>query len=356
MKIDEYFALYMNGMAFMFFIYASIHMFTLHHRSRAQTILCATLALWAFNQFKELVFYFPETQNKTFIDLLLLIDGWAVPACSFYLLELTAPGWLNCKRMITLWSPYFIFTVVYYITPNPLILYFYWVFITIYAIVIIIIVTFTSKRFNKYIKRNYSYSENIDVSWLKKATVILSGCLIIWMYTSIFTSGWGYCIYYISSIILWGFIVHNSERQISIPVPENLKDNLLVDELKEDSNNENEETAYYPFKDLLQKVMNDEQLYLNPKLTISDLANAIGTNRTYLSTYFNNVLDTTFYDYINTQRIENSAKHLLSIYPSTMTIDEIAERSGFNSTSTFRRAFLKQTGMTPLQFKKIAQR
>ncbi|MBC8592871.1 AraC family transcriptional regulator [Oscillospiraceae bacterium N12] len=42
--------------------------------------------------------------------------------------------------------------------------------------------------------------------------------------------------------------------------------------------------------------------------------------------------------------------------PPTMTIDEIAERSGFNSISTFHQIFLKQTGMTPLQFKKIAQR
>lgn len=101
--------------------------------------------------------------------------------------------------------------------------------------------------------------------------------------------------------------------------------------------------------------MEEQQLYLNPKLTIGDVANAIGTNRTYLSSYFNHQLNTTFYDYINNLRIEKASKKLLSVYPYTMNIDEIAECSGFNSTSTFRRAFLKNTGMTPLQYRKSIQ-
>lgn len=84
--------------------------------------------------------------------------------------------------------------------------------------------------------------------------------------------------------------------------------------------------------------------------------NAIGTNRTYLSSYFNNKLNITFYDYINNLRIEKTGKQLLATYPYTMNIDEIAERSGFNSTSTFRRAFFKNTGMTPLQYRKSIQK
>lgn len=102
--------------------------------------------------------------------------------------------------------------------------------------------------------------------------------------------------------------------------------------------------------------MEEQQLYLNPKLTISDVTNAIGTNRTYLSSYFNNKLNITFYDYINNLRIEKTGKQLLATYPYTMNIDEIAERSGFNSTSTFRRAFFKNTGMTPLQYRKSIQK
>ena len=349
MKLDDYIALYMNGMSFMFFAYISFRMFMLKNHTRAQKILGGTLALWAFLQLKELIFYFPETQNEYLANLMLSIDGWAVPACSFYLLELTAPGWLTIKRMFLLWFPSFLFTVVYSLIPLPALLVCYWILVSIYSISIIIIITYASKRYNKYVRMNYSYYENMDVSWLKKATVILVICLAIWMYTSIFSSGWGYCIYYLSSIILWGFIAHYSEKQISIPIPNNLEGNLLSTELMEEPDTK---TSTDPFETLLQKAMEEQQLYLNPKLTISDVANAIGTNRTYLSNYFNNVLNITFYDYINDFRIEKTSKHLLSIYPRNMTIDEIAERSGFNSTSTFRRAFLKSTGMTPLQYRK----
>lgn len=357
MRISDYFAIYMNGMTFMFFIYASFRMFTLQHRSRAQTILSCTLAIWAFNQFKELIFYFPAAQNKAFIDLLLLVDGWAVPACSFYLLELTAPGWLNRQRMIALWTPYLLFTITYYIIPDSLVLNIYWAFVSLYAIGVVITITFTTKRFNKYVKKNYSYSKNIDVNWLKKATILLVSCLVIWMCTSIYSSGWGYCIYYLSSILLWAFIIHYSEHQISIPVPDNLKHNLLIPELTDDNSvNDEKMPLYYPFKRMLQKVMEEDRLYLNPKLAIADVSNAIGTNRTYLSNYFNNELNITFYDYINKYRIEKSAKELLALYPWNLSIEEIAERSGFNSISTFRRAFLKQTGMTPQQFRKAAQR
>ena len=101
--------------------------------------------------------------------------------------------------------------------------------------------------------------------------------------------------------------------------------------------------------------MIDDKLYLNPKLTISDVANFIGTNRTYLSHYINNTLQTNFYDYINNYRIENASKSLLTYVNPILTIEEVAEKSGFNSTSTFRRAFLKNTGMTPLQFRKTIQ-
>jgi AraC-like DNA-binding protein len=95
-------------------------------------------------------------------------------------------------------------------------------------------------------------------------------------------------------------------------------------------------------------------IYRNPRLTINDVANAVGTNRTYLSAYLNSVLHTTFYDYINGYRIEYISKKLLEEEAPGKTIEEIAELSGFNSTTTFRRAFQKKTGMTPMTFRREA--
>jgi AraC-like DNA-binding protein len=129
------------------------------------------------------------------------------------------------------------------------------------------------------------------------------------------------------------------------------------DEKDEESNDsDKEEEAIFPFREQLNKVMQEDVLYRNPHLTITEVANAIGTNRTYLSAYLNNVLHTSFYDYINNYRIENVSKKLLAEPIPNKTIEEIAELSGFNSTSTFRRAFIKNTGMTPLHFRKVAMK
>ncbi|RGU30548.1 helix-turn-helix domain-containing protein [Bacteroides cellulosilyticus] len=350
---------FMNGAAFMFFGYVSFRLLTHRPRSRIQRILGLTLAFWALLEFKDILLYFPSLKTERLVNSLLFIDGWAVAACSFYLLELTAPGWLNWKKIFLLFSPYLIFTIAYLCTFYAPIFPFYFGFILLYSAVIVLIVTFAARRYQRYIHNNYSYSEHIDVAWLKKATLILAICLLTWVYTSIHITGWGDTIYYISSVVLWFVIIHYSAYQISIPMPNNLKGNLLAKEPVEENETtgtEQENGSYYAFREELLKVMEEQQLYLNPKLTISDVANAIGTNRTYLSSYFNNKLNITFYDYINNLRIEKTGKQLLATYPYTMNIDEIAERSGFNSTSTFRRAFFKNTGMTPLQYRKSIQK
>ncbi len=106
---------------------------------------------------------------------------------------------------------------------------------------------------------------------------------------------------------------------------------------------ENEENPHQ-FTLHLHRIFEEEHLYLNPKLTIMDLAQAIGTNRTYISNYLNKVLGTTFFDYVNQYRL-SYAEQLLR--QTKMSIEEIADRSGFNSRSTFRRAFLKRSRLHP---------
>ena len=95
--------------------------------------------------------------------------------------------------------------------------------------------------------------------------------------------------------------------------------------------------------------MSQEHIYLNPRLTLSDLALSVGTNRTYLSNYINQVLHQTYFDYINTLRIKFASQLLLT---TNYTLEVIAEKSGFNSLSTFRRCFLQTYGCSPSVYKK----
>ena len=120
---------FMNGAAFMFFGYVSFRLLTHRPRSRIQRILGLTLAFWALLELKDILLYFPSLKTERLVNSLLFIDGWAVAACSFYLLELTAPGWLNWKKIFLLFSPYLIFTIAYLCTFYAPIFPFYFGFI-----------------------------------------------------------------------------------------------------------------------------------------------------------------------------------------------------------------------------------
>ena len=92
-----------------------------------------------------------------------------------------------------------------------------------------------------------------------------------------------------------------------------------------------------------------EKPYLREDLRLTDLQRIFPISRSYLSQLFNRELGQSFSDYVNQFRIEES-KRLMDAEPNA-SIQEIAERSGFHSISTFRRAFQKCTGTIPSEYK-----
>lgn len=90
--------------------------------------------------------------------------------------------------------------------------------------------------------------------------------------------------------------------------------------------------------------MNEKKLYLNSSLTIRDLAQAIGSNRTEVSAFINAEYGQNFCSYINTYRVE-ALKQALKERPKEST-SLLAESCGFGSVDSMKRAVLSKTGMT----------
>lgn len=105
----------------------------------------------------------------------------------------------------------------------------------------------------------------------------------------------------------------------------------------------------YNFQSRFDECINEEKVFLNPKLTLTDLALKVGTNRTYMSNYINRVLNTTYFDFINSLRLEHATEMLIS---TNFTLEVIAEKSGFNSLSTFRRYFISVHKCSPTVYKR----
>jgi len=93
------------------------------------------------------------------------------------------------------------------------------------------------------------------------------------------------------------------------------------------------------------KYVKDEQAYLNPDLTLNDVCRALGSNRTYVSVMISHSLKMSFKQVLAKLRIEH-AKRLLKADKS-LTMDDIAEQSGFITASQFVRKFKSLTGITP---------
>jgi AraC-like DNA-binding protein len=93
-----------------------------------------------------------------------------------------------------------------------------------------------------------------------------------------------------------------------------------------------------------------EKPYLNPKLSLEDVSNKLVVLPKQVSQVINEKTDYNFNQFINTFRVEESKMILSSSQFSKLTIDAIAEKSGFKSKSTFYEAFKTHTGMTPKQF------
>jgi len=99
----------------------------------------------------------------------------------------------------------------------------------------------------------------------------------------------------------------------------------------------------------LNLVMREQQLYLNPNLSLALLAKKVGNLQTTVSQAINEHLGKSFNLYINEFRIQHAQQLLIG--ESRMNMELVAERSGFNSTSTFFAAFKKITGLTPASYR-----
>ena len=91
--------------------------------------------------------------------------------------------------------------------------------------------------------------------------------------------------------------------------------------------------------------------YMNYGLSLESVADLIGVNASYLSSMFKKEAGINFIDYVVDLRI-SAAKELLK--DPLRSAGEIAEKTGFESSSYFTRTFNKKTGMTPTEYRSKA--
>lgn len=130
-----------------------------------------------------------------------------------------------------------------------------------------------------------------------------------------------------------GTFIENDESVVAIPIKNGLTDEEL--------------TAW---KSKLLQLIETQKPYLQPDLTLSDLANLLKTNTSVISQVVNTGFNKNFNDFINSYRVDEYLQKVATPQYKHLTLLAIAFECGFNSKTTFNRAFKKMTGKAPSTF------
>ena len=213
--------------------------------------------------------------------------------------------------------------------------------IALYALIILFMV-FAVRNYGRWLRDNYADLENKEV-W--QSLTILGLFLLFFVMYSSTSEGSPMLVYLlqINCIIIMALLLWRVET-----LPQLSESTAPEAEPAEETQKASAPPATPSKMDaLLKKHCEDTQLYLQNDLTLSQLANAIGTNRTYLSYHFSQ-LGITYNAYINGLRV----RHFISLYEKAMadghgfTAQQLASESGYRSYSTFIAAFKQHTGKT----------
>lgn len=376
-------------------------MFFYRHCSRLKIYVSLLMLTIVAQYVKDLIFigntYYSsrlEEQYASSIDLLTL------PMYAIVLVEACRPLWMNWSRAFCFYIPFVVLMVAFWVYPVPLAYYSMHFAAILCAVLIALWALRELPRFERALKEEYSYAEYINLHWLRGVILLFFCLLMLWVYDSM-ASGVRYDnIFLFNSLVMWiaacfcfyrQSVVINAVKSYFVePSEDNAENNLDAAEndldkatahleVAEADQNvphahtqpENvAETVVEPqpvaeqpvepepeelklqqeaaFAERMYLLFEKEHVYLNPRLRLSELAMVLGTNRTYLSQYFNQNCESTFYDFVNDYRIHHAK---LLLHSTDDTLETIAMNSGFNSLSTFRRAFVQREGMSPIEFR-----
>ena len=136
----------------------------------------------------------------------------------------------------------------------------------------------------------------------------------------------------------------NSKLKLTKDILPEINDNTI--EVKEHYNEVIDEQILN-----LKQYMTDKEPFLNPSLTIQELANQIDIPVRDLSVLINHKMDQHFFDFVNEYRIQKAMTILKDKSKSDLTVLEILYEVGFNSKSSFNTSFKKYTNLTPTAYR-----
>ena len=289
-------------------------------------------------------FYSHDLQSASYV-VVVILDGVALlttiaGTLLAMLQDRKRPVWIAFAAMV----PFVALGVLQILLPHKSFTLIATIYILSLYVLFSIYMVFAVRQYGRWLNDNYADLENKKV-WLSQTVSLV--CMLLFILYAFVDADTVYLLHVIE-LVLFGLLLWRVEtlpqledkiqaQEPSAPIPSRME--------QESESAININLAQ--IEQLLKEHCVNTQLYLQHDLTLQQLAQAIGSNRSYLSQYFSRQ-GITYNTYINNLRINHfiSRYQELTAAGQLVAAQQLAQESGYRSYSTFSLAFKQRTGQT----------
>jgi AraC-like DNA-binding protein len=208
-------------------------------------------------------------------------------------------------------------------------------------------------KYRKIIKTKYSQIDQINLDWLSFSLNTFGLITFISLIHNFIALAENRSVFMVTLVLLLIFIFYFvnhvilkalRQPEIFAGIAQNEATKYLGSNLTQDQ--------IERYKRRLLDLFRSEKPYLNPEVSLTDLSEKLSVSTKNLSQVINQSFNKSFFDFINSYRINEAQQIFKESTDEKLTVLEVMYQAGFNSKSSFNTAFKKETGQTPSEFRK----
>jgi AraC-like DNA-binding protein len=316
--------------------------------------------------------------TRTPIDPSFLLIG---PALWFYIKELTGSPVRFSFKLLLHFLPFILVVCVFFIVNSrdsykygmlfyymrsrhqPMAIFF-WTSTVVQLSVYQFYIYRKWRTYQQLMVQEVSNTENVNISWVNFFIGVFLVINLVFLYSLVEAihadrSGWLLklmAVVFSLSVFALGYkgilqkdIFHTGSKEPPSPAEGSSSKGEPLRQLADDPPLK---TIHTDLMHRLQTYMEEKQPYLDPELTLSELAKQLNMSRGQLSQLINEGTGDNFYNFINKYRVEQVKLFMLDPAMKHYSMLGIALEAGFKSKSTFNLIFKRFTGVTPTEYRK----
>jgi AraC-like DNA-binding protein len=344
---------------------------TKHGKIKANRILATFMLLLSYGLFVILLY-----DSRYYLDFPVLIMTETPliflfgPLLLFYTESLISKEFELAKRNLLHLIPFFLFVILlmpFYFQDaetkiqacelndnDPPLYHGYVIFATGHILFYISLIFFRVKKYSRNLKGLFSNLDKINLWWVVRFSLILVIYFLAILLSYLLETNTFYGPLMIAMIGLLVYAGLKALTQMDIHTTEESKYNKKQKAKYETSALTAEMAKGYLSK--LDEQIHSNKVYLNPNITLPELASLIAMSTHHLSQILNEYHKMNFFEFINHYRVENAKTQLIKPGKKHIKISEIAYISGFTTLSSFNAAFRKSEKMTPSHYRRTFSR